>query len=125
MERRRYLFEFWIAMGAYILLVVVSAILMRYVSPHSPLTVALALLPMVPACAVAWTVVRHLRRIDEMQRQVQLEALGLAFAGTALITFGYGFLETVGFWKLSMFWVWPVMAVLWIVGKLVAERRYR
>lgn len=80
---------------------------------------------MIPATVMCWVVLRHLRRVDELQRRVQLEALGLAFAGTALITFSYGFLELIGFPKLSMFAVWPIMAMLWIIGGLLAGRRYR
>lgn len=60
-----------------------------------------------------------------MQRRLQLEALALAFAGTALIAFGYGFLEDAGLPRLSVFVVWPLMAVLWLVGGLAGRMRYR
>ena len=60
-----------------------------------------------------------------MQRKLQLEALAMAFAGTALITFGYGFLEGAGLPKLSMFVVWPIMAALWVIGVTVGRWRYR
>ncbi|WJH39870.1 hypothetical protein N7E02_24680 [Aliirhizobium terrae] len=85
----------------------------------------LALIPMIPAFAMCWVVLRQLRRMDELQRRIQLEAMGFAFAGTALITFSYGFLEVTGFEKVSMFLVWPVMAVLWVIGTIIGNRRYR
>ncbi|PTX46637.1 hypothetical protein [Allosediminivita pacifica] len=85
----------------------------------------LALLPMLPALFICWVVVRSIRQLDELQRRVQLEALAVAFAGTALITFGYGFLEGVGLPRLSMFLVWPVMASFWFVGVMVGRFRFR
>jgi len=51
--------------------------------------------------------------------------VGFSFAGTAILTFSYGFLEGLGYPKLSMFTVWPTLAVLWIVGLAAASRRYQ
>jgi hypothetical protein len=66
-----------------------------------------------------------MRRMDELQMRIQFEALGFAFAGTAILTFSYGFLEGLGYPKLSMFMVWPILAVLWVVGLVLARRRYQ
>ena len=85
----------------------------------------IALSPMIPAAAMAWVVLRELRRMDELQLRIQLEALGFSFAGTAILTFSYGFLEGLGYPRLSMFTVWPILATLWIVGLVLASRRYR
>ncbi|TBU72195.1 hypothetical protein DNK10_21850 [Pseudomonas daroniae] len=52
-------------------------------------------------------------------------ALAITFVGTALLTFSYGFLEVAGFPRLSMFFVWPVLASLWALGTFAAWRRYR
>jgi hypothetical protein len=79
---------------------------------------------MLPAVLVIAAIIRHLRRIDELEQRIQLEALALAFMGTAFLTFSYGFLEIVGFPHISWFAVWPIMAVLWLLGVLVARRRY-
>ena len=59
---------------------------------------------------------RHLKGMKRLEN--------LSFAGTAVLTFSYGFLEGLGYPRLSMFSVWPIMAVLWIVGLLLARRRY-
>lgn len=85
--------------------------------------ILLSLAPMLPAVFLCVVIIRMIRRMDEMQRKLQVEALALAFAGTALLTFGYGFLEGVGLPRLSMFAVWPVMAGLWVVGVLVGRFR--
>jgi hypothetical protein len=121
---RRYLFELALSLIAYaFVLILTLAIMIHY--PAAPFWRPLiALLPMLPAACVCWVVLRQLHRMDEMQRRLQLEALSFAFAGTALVTFGYGFLENAGLPRLSMFSVWPLMAVLWILGLLVNRRRY-
>jgi len=86
--------------------------------------IAVSLVPMLPAIFLCGVIVRAIRDMDELQRKVQFEALALAFAGTALITFGYGFLEGAGLPRLSMFIVWPVMATFWVVGVLLGRVRY-
>jgi hypothetical protein len=70
-------------------------------------------------------IARHLRRIDEYLRQRLLETFALAAAITAGVTFTYGFLETAGFPRLSMFTVWPVMGVAWGVVDFVRCRLQR
>jgi hypothetical protein len=70
-------------------------------------------------------IARHLRRIDEYLRQRLLETFALAAAITAGVTFTYGFLETAGFPRLSMFIVWPVMGAAWVVVDFVRCRLVR
>jgi len=121
---RRYLYELSLSLIAYaVVLSLTLAIIIHYPGAAFWRPV-IALLPMIPAASVCWVVIRQLHRVDELQRRLQFEALAFAFAGTALITFGYGFLENAGLPRLSMFSVWPVMAVLWVVGLVVNRRRY-
>ena len=54
-----------------------------------------------------------------LQRLRLLESLGIAFAITGALTFSYGFLETAGFPRLSMFTVWMVMGASWGAVNLV------
>jgi len=122
---RRYLIEFGGAMLAYAVVLVVAVTLLNNTDPGSGWRVPLALAPMAPVVFVLFAFVRYFGRMDELQRRVQLEALAFAFGGTALITFGYGFLQVVGFPQVSWFFVWPIMAALWIVGKVLADRRYK
>ena len=42
-----------------------------------------------------------------------LESIAIGAAVTAALSLTYGFLESAGFPKLSMFWVWPVMGLVW------------
>jgi len=91
----------------------------------APWRAVLALSPMLPGALVVWAILRQLSRLDELQRRVQFEALAMAFAGTAFISFSYGFLEGLGYPRLSMFVIWPLMAGLWMLGLVLASRRYK
>jgi len=122
---KRYYLELGAALLAYAALLVLSIDVAEHMRQDAPLRTLVVLTPMVPCGAAAWAIMRQLRRMDELQMRIQLEALGFSFAGTALLTFGYGFLEGGGFPRLSLFTVWPVMATLWIMGCLLARRRYQ
>jgi len=124
MNRRRFFYEFGLAMLAYLVSVVLSSQMLTPTSSSAG-AVACALIPVPFLFLIAAAVIRQLRRMDELGQRIQLEALGLAFVGSALITFSYGFLETAGFPRLSMFYVWPVMGSLWALGCVLGVRRYR
>jgi hypothetical protein len=124
-KTQRYLVEFGGALGVYVVLLFGSIGAVQALEPTGALRAALVLLPMLGAGALVAAIVRHLRRVDELQRRIALESLAVAFAGTAFATLTWGFLEGIGLPRLSMFCVWPLMAVLWMAGALVAQRRYR
>ena len=92
---------------------------------EGPWKYVIAVLPVLPALGVPFAVVRYCQAMDELQRQIQLEALAFGFTAAAIATFTYGFLQNAGLPDVSWVWVWPVMSVCWIVGQLVARRRYR
>ena len=92
---------------------------------EGPWKYAIAVLPVLPALGVPLAVIRLCRAMDELQLRIQLESLAFGFAAAAVTTFSYGFLQNAGLPEVSWVWVWPVMAVCWILGQLVARRRYR
>lgn len=124
MNRKRFLIHFSVAMTAYMVAVIISSLLLGTTS-HATLRTLCALIPIPPMIAVAVTVVRQVSQLDELARTIHLESAAIAFVGTALITFSYGFLEIAGFPRLSMFFVWPVLGSLWALSSVIAWRRYR
>lgn len=84
-----------------------------------------AAVPVLPAGLVIWLFVRALSRLDEVQKRLQVQALGFSLASTALLTFGYGFLEGIGWPTLNGTFILPLMALLWGVGMIVLALRYR
>ena len=81
--------------------------------------------PMIGFGVMIWAIARHLARVDEFIRKQLMENVALAAAITAGLTFTYGFLETAGYPKLSMFTVWCVLCgtfgVVQIVRKLASK----
>jgi hypothetical protein len=123
--RRQYFIELGAGLVLYAILLVGSLHVLHAGGVTGLWRPVVSLVPMIAAAWCCWAILRQLRRMDEFQLRVQLEALAFAFAGTALLTFGYGFLEVAGYRLISMFFVWPLMAVLWEIGLLLARRRYQ
>ncbi|WP_198115411.1 hypothetical protein [Massilia rhizosphaerae] len=121
---RAYRFELWTAIAAYVVLLVASIRYGRPLPDGLPRTVVL-LSPMIGFGLMIRAGARHIARIDEYQRLRLLESLALAFAITAAVTFSYGFLETAGFARLSMFSVWMVMCASWGIANVVLALRAR
>lgn len=113
---RAYRIDLWTAIAVYVVLLLAS---IRYGRPMEDglLRTVVLLAPMIGFGLMIRAIARHVARIDEYQRLRMLESVALAFAITGAVTFSYGFLETAGFPKLSMFSVWIVMGASWgLVG---------
>jgi hypothetical protein len=63
--------------------------------------------------------------MDEVQKRMHMQALGLAAAATGLVTFGYGFLESAGLPHMSATFVLPLLGGFWGLGLLLLTLRYR
>ncbi len=109
-----YLREMISSMAVYVVLLI-CAIKFGRPLPDGMLRTAVLLAPMIGFFLAIWAVARHLNRIDEYQRRVMLDTVAIGAAVTAAVTFSYGFLETAGFPRLSMFAVWPIMGASWAV----------
>ncbi|THC46901.1 hypothetical protein C2862_01145 [Massilia sp. Mn16-1_5] len=85
----------------------------RFGRPMEPgvLRTVVLLTPMIGFAAALWAIVRQIQRADEYIRMRLLENVALGAAITAGLTFTYGFLETAGYPKLSMFTVWCVLCL--------------
>jgi hypothetical protein len=77
--------------------------------------------PMIGFGLMIWAVTRQFGRVDEYARQLLLETLAMAAAITGALTFTYGFLETAGYPRLSMFIVWAVLGTSWGVVACVRK----
>jgi len=124
-KQKRYAVELCAALVLYAVLLVGANLIEAALDPAGGLKIAINLLPMLGALAAAWAIMRALWQMDELQRRIQLDAIAISFLGTALITFGWGFAEGAGLPRLRAFAVWPIMATLWAVGLVIAQRRYR
>jgi hypothetical protein len=85
----------------------------------------IALLPMIPVIAGAMIIMYRLDHLDELQRRIQLHAIGFAALITGLGTFAYSLMERVGLPPLSLTWVLPILIAFWGVGVFLARARYK
>lgn len=113
----RYQRELIVSLMVYAVLLVAS---IRYGRPMAEgmLRTVVLLSPMVGFLGMIWAIARQVSGIDEYQRKFLLETFALAAGLTSALTFSYGFLETAGYPRISMFSVWMIMAGAWGVVSL-------
>lgn len=109
--------------GALLLYGVLLVLAIRFARPlpESALRTAWLLSPMIGFGTAIWAMARHVNRVDEYVRKFLLETVALGAAVTAGLTFTYGFLETAGFPRLSMFTVWCVLCGATVLVGLVRK----
>lgn len=122
---KRYMREFLLAMGAYVVVLLVSITLVNLSPNGAWWRIPLVLVPMIPVIFAMIAYMRYVSGMDELQRRIQFEALAFSFGSSGILTFSYGFLEIVGFPHISWLFVFPLMIALWGIGSAVASRRYQ
>jgi len=98
-------------LGALLLYTVLLLAAIRWGRPmeEGPARTLVLVSPMIGFALALWAIARHFARVDEYIRRFLLESLALGAGITAGLSFTYGFLETAGFPRLSMFSVWLVL----------------
>lgn len=115
---------FGFAILAY-LMVLVGCVTVAQANPGAGWRYVVAAVPVLPAALVVWLFVRALSRMDEVQKRMQVQAIGFSVALTSLATFGYGFMEGVGLEHLNPALILPGMVALWGVGLVFLDLKYR
>jgi hypothetical protein len=105
-----------------------ARVLLKSYEMGTPLRVLVVLVPIIPFVIVLWMIIRGVRQMDELERRIQLEALAVAFPLTFLLLMTLGLLELAI--KLNpQDWsyrhLWPFMFVFYLVGLMMARRRYQ
>ncbi len=114
---------------AVVLLIVVqgSLLLLDPDGGASTANVVWSLLPMVPALWLVWAQLRSLRRADELQRIVQLEAMAIGFGATLLLALLGGLLDAAGIGdprqSLQITFIGGMLAWLGALGVAAARAR--
>lgn len=122
-NQRIYQRRFAVAMGGYVAILLLSVYLLDNIDAQ-PLRIAIVILPMLPVLYGLWGFMEMIRNLDELQKRIQLEAIAFSMGLTGIITFTLGFLEGVGFPRVSFIWVFPMMIAFWGIGQALAQRRY-
>lgn len=126
--RRRYMREFMPAMAAYIVLLFASLVLLKQVE-EPVLRALLALLPVAPIALVLRAIIRFIRDADELQRQIELEAVSFSTALVSLLYMSGGFLQLARVIDVpagaAMIWVFPLVCLVYGIAKILVSRRFR
>jgi len=123
MNKSRAVLELVLAITFYVVILIISLKALTHIENQS-LKVLVSLLPVLPVILVIWVIIRQFIRFDELQCKIQLQALAISVLGTAFLTFSYGFLENIGFPKLTMFIVWPMMGTFWSMSTIIGSWYY-
>jgi hypothetical protein len=83
------------------------------------------LLPLAGWAAVVIFIGQAIASMDEMQRRIQIEAIAIAFAGTAILVGGYALLGFADYPQINWGVVIMLMSVMWLAGKLWTLWRYK
>jgi hypothetical protein len=121
---RSYRIELYVAIAVYVVLLMGSIRLGRPMPEGLARTLVLVS-PMIGFGLMIRAIVRHVARVDEYVRVRLLETIALSAAITGAVSFTYGFLETEGYPKQSMFSVWIVMGASFGLVNLVRAWRER
>lgn len=125
--RKRYTREVMLAMGGYVVLLVLSILLLKRVE-EGLLRVLIALLPVPPMMLVLRAMIRYIRDVDELQQRIELEAVSFATAFISLIYLTGGFLQSAKVIdvpsSMAMMWVFPLVCLSYGLAKGVVARRY-
>lgn len=101
--------------------------LLRHTAPGVPMRLVYAILPVIPTTLYLLSVFKSIRALDELHRRIQLEAVTFAFAVTLVFSLTFGMLQKAGFF-LTWVWdwegIWGLMLATWVLGQIVAARRY-
>ena len=93
-----------------------------------PVRVLIALLPTPFFAWYLWTWMKGVSKMDELQRRIELEALGFAFPSALLVLATLGLLDvavTLDPDDFSLRNTWLMMPMLYYVGLWLAKRRYQ
>lgn len=116
-----------LAGGAWILSYFVARYLLDTWPQSQRWEFAIVSLPMFAFFWLVWVVQRALRRADELQRRIHLEALAMAFLTTMLTMMGLGLVEETPRGMLTLPWrhLWFGLLPLYGVCYAIAAWRYR
>ena len=116
----------WVLSGLTFVAVVGVSWSLDRVSIDSSGRLALAFIPVVLWGATIALLVRTMRRLDELQRRIQLEALAIAFPAAMMLGMAVEYAQKAGFARgLDVGDVWPAMILLYVPALAFAHWKYR
>ncbi len=117
---------FAVSVALLLALVVVVSTMLERAEFGGPARIGIALLPVAAYAFALTSYLGLIRRTDELQRRIHLEALAIAFPTTAVAVLAAEYLQKAGaIAEIKADYILMTMLVLWGVGFAIAWRRYR
>ena len=102
--------------------------LLHFVTMPRGAQILVALAPTPVFGLYLWRAIQGMRRLDELEQRIQLEALAIAYPVTLIVLMTLGLLQVVDALPpryAEFLKIWPVVAWLYVIGVFVARKRYR
>ena len=125
---KRYHRALWPIMIGYTATLVASIHVIKRGVESLPLRAVVAVLPALMLVLLMLATLRYLREIDELQRRIETEAIGIASLLVSVVYFAGGLLQQAKVIDVeagnAMLWVFPMLAAIYGIAKMVLTRRY-
>jgi hypothetical protein len=93
-------------------------------NPNSDFRFHIIILPIVISIWLAVQILQVVTTLDELGRKILLEGLPFSFILTILLTTSLGLLNLAGAPAINGVFIALFMGISWLIGKLLARRRY-
>lgn len=125
---KRYVRALLPIMGFYSLALFASIWVIKQGVASLPLRAVIAISPALAIVMMMWAGLRYLREIDELQRRIETEAIGIASLLVSALYFAGGLLEKAKVLHFdagaAMIWVFPLLMLSYGIGKYFLTKRY-
>ena len=125
---KRYIRALLPIMGFYSLALFASIWVIKQGIASIPLRAVIAVSPALAILMLMWAALRYLREIDELQRRIETEAIGIASLLVSVLYFAGGLLEKAKVLHFdaaaAMIWVFPLLMLFYGGAKYIFTRRY-
>ncbi len=125
---KRYLRALWPIIIGYSLALFLSIYWIKRGIESVPLRALVAVLPALAIVLMMRAALRYLREIDELQRRIETEAIGIASLLVSVLYFAGGLLQKAEVIDIdsaaAMIWVFPLLCLIYGIAKMILTRRY-
>ena len=125
---KRYIKALWPILIFYSLSLFASIWTIKHGVESVPLRTIVAITPALAIVLLMRAALRYLREIDELQRRIETESIGVASLLTSLLYFGAGLLQQAKVIDIgagvAMIWVFPLLCLIYGIAKMILTRRY-
>ena len=125
---KRYIRALLPIMGFYSLALFASIWVIKQGIASIPLRAVIAVSPALAILMLMWAALRYLREIDELQRRIETEAIGIASMLVSVLYFAGGLLDKAKVLHFDaasvMIWVFPLLMLCYGAAKFFVTKRY-